>query len=212
MHEQACCCHEAANHQLSKAVAFWIIWIVSTGECSSLMNNLIQIHCSTHSVILNVTATQYTCSLNGICCPHWLVQWNHHYSHMCILVYSLWLPGYIDVIHTVLFILTKAGLFPDRIHTHTHTHTRDFYCFVVVCPSFYLHNCFSIEVDFLFWPFLYSIFLIPYEKYVVFPDWLWFVSLWICQKLHWNLLGILWHVTLYFKIVTLWSEENTCLF
>ena len=28
-----------------------------------------QIHCSTHSVILNVTATQYTCSLNSVYCP-----------------------------------------------------------------------------------------------------------------------------------------------
>ena len=47
----------------------WIIWIVSTEEYSSLMQNLIQIHCSTHSVILNVMATQYTCPLNGVYHP-----------------------------------------------------------------------------------------------------------------------------------------------
>ena len=29
-----------------------------------------QIHCSTHSVVLNVTATQDTCSLNGVYHPH----------------------------------------------------------------------------------------------------------------------------------------------
>ena len=34
--------------------AFWIIRTVYTEECSSLMQNLMQIHCSTHSVILNV--------------------------------------------------------------------------------------------------------------------------------------------------------------
>ena len=34
--ERACCRDEAANHQLPIAVAFWIIWIVSTEECSNL--------------------------------------------------------------------------------------------------------------------------------------------------------------------------------
>ena len=56
MHEQARCRDEAANHQLPIAVAFWIIWIVSTGECSRLPQNLMQIHCSTRSVTLNATA------------------------------------------------------------------------------------------------------------------------------------------------------------
>ena len=44
----------------------------------------------------------------------WLVQWSHHCSGMCIPVHSPWLPGYIDVEQTVLFILTMAGLFLDR--------------------------------------------------------------------------------------------------
>ena len=82
MREQACCRDKAANHQLSIAAVFWIIQIVSTGECSNLVQNLIQIRCSTHSVILNVTATQYTCLLSGTYRPHWLVQWSHHCSHM----------------------------------------------------------------------------------------------------------------------------------
>ena len=69
MHEQACCCDEAANHQLPIPAAFWIIRIVSTEECSNLMQNLMQIRCSTHLVILNAMATQYTCSLNGVYCP-----------------------------------------------------------------------------------------------------------------------------------------------
>ena len=42
----------------------WIVWIVSMEECSSLMQNSMQIHCSARLVILNVTATQHTCSLS----------------------------------------------------------------------------------------------------------------------------------------------------
>ena len=82
--------------------AFWIIQIVSMEECSSLTQNLMQICCSTCSVILNVTATQYTGSLNGIYCPHWPVQWSHHCSCMCIPVHSPWLPGYLHVVQTFL--------------------------------------------------------------------------------------------------------------
>ena len=59
----------AASHHVSIAVAFWIIEIVSMGEWSSLMQNLMQIHCSTCSVILNEMATRYTCSLNSDYCP-----------------------------------------------------------------------------------------------------------------------------------------------
>ena len=70
MHEWACCCDEAATHQWPIAAAFWIIQIVSVEECSSLMLNLMQICCSTHSVILNAIATQYTCSLNSVYCSH----------------------------------------------------------------------------------------------------------------------------------------------
>ena len=117
IHKQAHCPNEAANHQLPIATAFWIIQIVSTEECSSLTQNLIQIHCFTCSVILNERATLYTCSFNGLYCPHWLVQWSHHCSHMHIPVHSPWLPGYIDVAQTVLLILTMAGLFQDRPHT-----------------------------------------------------------------------------------------------
>ena len=36
IYEHVHCHDEAANHQLPTAVAFWIIWIVSTEECSSL--------------------------------------------------------------------------------------------------------------------------------------------------------------------------------
>ena len=70
IHELARCHDKVAHHQLPTVVAFWIIWLVSVEKCSSLRWNLMQTSCSTCSVILNVTATQYTCSLNGIYCPH----------------------------------------------------------------------------------------------------------------------------------------------
>ena len=34
------------------------------------------------SVMLNAIAMQYTCSLNSVYHPHWLVQWSHHCSHI----------------------------------------------------------------------------------------------------------------------------------
>ena len=119
IHEQVHCWDEAANHQLPIAVAFWIIPIASVGECSSLMQTLMQIHCSTRSVILNVTATSthahmYTHATH-VYCPHWLlIQWSCPCSCMHIPVHSPWLPGYIDVMQTILIILIMAGLFPDR--------------------------------------------------------------------------------------------------
>ena len=117
MHEWACCHNEAANHQLPIAAAFWIIQIVSLEECSSLMQNLTQIRYSTCSVILNAMATQYTCSLSGAQLPpNWLVQWSCHCSHVCIPVHSPWLPGCIDVMQTILVILTMAGLLPKWPH------------------------------------------------------------------------------------------------
>ena len=94
--------------------AFWIIQIVSVEECSSLTQNLMQNRCITRSAILNATATQYSYSLNGVYCPHWLVQWSCHCSLMCIPIRSPWLPGYMDVAQTVLILLTVAGFFLDR--------------------------------------------------------------------------------------------------
>ena len=113
MNEHEHCCDEAANHQLPRAVASWIILIISTEECSSLMQNWMQIHCSTCSHIVNAMATQYPCSLNGIYCPHWPVQWSDC-PCMCIPVHSPWLPRYINAVQTILVMLTKVGLFPDR--------------------------------------------------------------------------------------------------
>ena len=122
IHERAHCCNEAANHQLPIAMALWIIQIVPVEECSSLMQNMIQIHCSTHSVILNAVATQYTCSLNSVYHPHWLVQWSRHCSCVCIPVLSPWLPGYTDGAQTIIVTLTMAGRCLDRPCTLVQLH------------------------------------------------------------------------------------------
>ena len=114
MHGQVRSHEKAANHQLPIAAAFWINGIVSMEECSRLMKNLMQIHCSTHLIMLNVTATQYTCSLNSVYHPHWLVQWSCHCSHMYIPVHYPWPSGHIDVAQTILIMLTMAGLLLDR--------------------------------------------------------------------------------------------------
>ena len=66
-------------------------------------------------LILNAMPTQYTSSLNEFYCPHWPGEWSRHCSGMCTLVHPLWLPGYINVVQTVLFILTMSGLFLDRL-------------------------------------------------------------------------------------------------
>ena len=98
---------EAASHQLP--IALWIIWTVSAEECSSLPQNLMQICCSTHSVIWmqwpHSTHAQSVASYQ----PHWLVQWSHHCSHLSIPVHSSWLPGYSFVLQTIFIILTLAG-------------------------------------------------------------------------------------------------------
>ena len=70
MPERACCCDEASDQPLPIAVAFWVTRIVSAEECSSLMQNLMQIWCSlAQSVILNAMATQYTYPFPQRCLP-----------------------------------------------------------------------------------------------------------------------------------------------
>ena len=95
-----------------------------------------------HSVILSVTATQYACSLNGICCPHRLVQWSRHCSSMCIPVHSPWLPGYIGFMQIILIILTMAGLFLDRPHINMHICNmyKYIYIYIYIGNSGFLHK------------------------------------------------------------------------
>ena len=127
---------EAVSHQLTITANFWIIRILSMEEFSSLMQNLMQICCSTHSTILNATAMYYISSFNCGYRPRWLVQWSHHCSHMRIPVHSPCLSGYIDVTQTILIILTMAGPFQDRPHTYTYICVYIYTCiclYVCVC-------------------------------------------------------------------------------
>ena len=118
MHEWACSHDEAPNCQLLIALAFWIIWKVSTQESPSLTQNMTQICCCTVTVILNVTATKYTYSLNSVYCPHWLGQWSHLCSHEHSSLLSL-ATRLADAAQTVLVILTMAELFLDRPHIYS---------------------------------------------------------------------------------------------
>ena len=140
MHEQVCCCDKAANHQLPVAVSFGIIWIVSMEKCSSLIQNLMQICCSMSNIllILNVMATQCTCSLNGIYHPHWLAQFSCHCSHMCIARNFPWLPGYMNVVQNFPVILTVAALFLDILSSY-----------VCVCVYLYLFYICKIKLTIL---------------------------------------------------------------
>ena len=92
-----------------------------------------------YSVILNVMVTQHTCSLKSVYHPHWLVRWSCHCSCMLIPVPSPWLPGYINVMQTILVVLTMAGLFLDRpcIYLYVYRY-RCSYTDIYVEMSFFL--------------------------------------------------------------------------
>ena len=81
MHEWVCCHDEAANHHLPIAAAIWIIWIVSTEECSNLTQNLMQTRCSIHTGILNATSHTIHMFTQWHILPPWLVQWSCHCLH-----------------------------------------------------------------------------------------------------------------------------------
>ena len=91
-------------------------------ECSRLMQNLMQIHCSTCSVILNAMTTQYTWALNGIYHAHWLTStvksslFTHAHSsplplaarlHWCCANCSHYIKQWVDFFQTDLRCLYK---------------------------------------------------------------------------------------------------------
>ena len=119
------------------------------GVLLSLMQNWMQMHCSTCSVILNAMATQYRCSLNEVYCPHWLVQCSHHCALMHFPVYSPWLPGYINIMQTILIILTMAVLFLDIpfMYTHTHMHTHHMHMKTTYTYIYMTYTCSHRETN-----------------------------------------------------------------
>ena len=69
-----------------------------------------------YSVMPNAVATEYTWLTQWCLPPHWPVQGSRHCSHLHISLHAPWLPGHINVMQTVLIMLTMAGLFPGRPH------------------------------------------------------------------------------------------------
>ena len=112
IHKQAHCHNEAAKNELPVIVAFWVIQIVSPEECSSLMQNLLQISCSTCSVILNAMATQCTGSLNGVYCPP------DQYCEDVIVHVCAFQSTLLGCQVTLILHLTMVGLFLDRPHIY----------------------------------------------------------------------------------------------
>ena len=72
-------------------------------DADSLLYSLSHFECDGHTIHM-LTQLHLPTPLNGMC------------SHVQIPVHSPWLPGYIDVVQTILIILTIVGLFPDRPH------------------------------------------------------------------------------------------------
>ena len=115
-HELAHGCDEAANHQLPIACllnhpySFYrrMVKLNTKFDADSLHYSL------SH---FDVMDTQTTYSLNGVYRPHWLVQWSCRCLYMCLPVHSPQLPGYMDVMQTVLITWRMTGLFPDTLHT-----------------------------------------------------------------------------------------------
>ena len=86
-----------------------------------LLYSLSHFECDSHTVHMLI---------NGIYRPHWLVQWSHHCSCMCIPVLSPWVPGHIGIIQTVLVIFTMIKLFLDRPGICLNSYFQRFYLFI----------------------------------------------------------------------------------
>ena len=113
MHERACCHDEAVSHQLPIAVDFWIIQIVSTEECSSFMQNLMQICCSTRSVIFEYdshTVHMFTqlCLLPPLTSTVKLSLFTHAHSRPLLATRIHWYHANYSL------ILTMVKFFQDR--------------------------------------------------------------------------------------------------
>ena len=124
-------------------MAFWMIQIVSVEEMFKLTEKF-STDSLLYSVIMNVTATQYTCSLSNIYCPHWLVQWSHHCSRMCIPVLFPGIPGNMDVVQTIVIILKMVWLFLNRLTHFFVTYFSKFsidQIYAYVYTFTYIHLC-----------------------------------------------------------------------
>ena len=83
----------------------------------SLLCSLSNFECDGHTV---------HSSCNGIYHPHWLAQWSHHFSHICIPVCSLWMPV-TSMLQTILITWTMVEHFPQRPHICSLTNPITFF-------------------------------------------------------------------------------------
>ena len=111
LHEQEHCHGETANHQWPIAAAFLIIQIASTEEFSSLTQNLMQIHCSTHCHCECSGHTVHMLTQQRLPPPLTNTVKSSLFTHVHS---SPWLPGYMDVEQTTVVTLTLAVLLLDR--------------------------------------------------------------------------------------------------
>ena len=98
-----------------------------------------------YSVILNVTAAQYTGSLSGIRHPHWLVQWSRHCSHMYIPVHSPWMSC------RVLIILAMTGLFLDKPHITIIVKKKNLFGGIIIWQFSPHYIVTTISIDLILW-------------------------------------------------------------
>ena len=109
IHEWAHCCDEAANHQLAIAVAFGIM------PPNRFCGGMFKLNAKSDAYSLLCLLSHFECDGHTV---HMLTQWchcpplpgkmSHHCSHMYIPVHSPWLPSYIDVMQTIIVMLTMV--------------------------------------------------------------------------------------------------------
>ena len=118
MHERAHCHDEAASHQLPTAAAFWIIWIVSMEECSSLMQNLMHIHCSTHCLFECDGHTVHMLTQRRPLPPLTSTVKSSLFVHVRSSPLSLAVRLHRCCMETVLIRLTELDFFLDRLYLY----------------------------------------------------------------------------------------------
>ena len=94
--------------------------------------------------------------------PFWLVQWSGHCSHMRIPLHSPWLPGSVDVVQTLLIILTVVGYFSRE--------TWYMSVYVYICTHTFLKNYWFKRVREKYWSLVPLVFaFIGWFLYVPWP-------------------------------------------
>ena len=98
-----------------------------------LLYSLSHFECDSHTVHIH-TQGHLLPTLTGIM--------NHHCSHMCIPVYSPWLPGYIDIAQTILVILTMGTFSGQTLCVCIYT-----YMYVYVYLCIHVNICISLKQE-----------------------------------------------------------------